>query len=315
MKGYIIRTIHDLVLEHEATKTIIPQLFGKFWMEGELAFLFSTTNAGKTLLASDIGIAIASGNSWWPDMEILGPQKVVLFQFELTQAQYSSRYMGAGDVLPDGLSIISFDLCQYESKLDLLHSVLIMIQQMQSQPDAPKVFIIDNITFIMDSSMVSQKWSLSLTKELKTLKEMYGLSILLLAHSTKIKFGKPIELANMGGSMILHNFADSIFAIGESIWDSGTKYVKQLKCRSCSKMDMVLTVEIAEKPYLHFEFLGWNSEEEHLGEQMYHEAISPEGRAVIAKLRVEDGLSIRDIAAKLGLSKSSVGRFCKANGI
>src|ERR1700712_3525392 len=51
----------------EAKDLPIPQmLFGEFWFEGELCIFFSDSNAGKSILAIQIGNSICSGKSMEP---------------------------------------------------------------------------------------------------------------------------------------------------------------------------------------------------------------------------------------------------------
>lgn len=77
----------------EAKEQPIPQmLFGKFWFEGELCILFSDSNAGKSILAIQIGNSICSGKSLEPfEMQADG-QPVLYCDFELTAKQLEARY-------------------------------------------------------------------------------------------------------------------------------------------------------------------------------------------------------------------------------
>ncbi len=64
-------------------------------------------------------------------------------------------------------------------------------------------------------------------KELKTLKDKYGVSILALAHTPKRDMSKPLTINDLGGSKMLMNFCDSAFAIGASHKAKGIRYLKQ----------------------------------------------------------------------------------------
>ena len=69
-------------------------------------------------------------------------------------------------------------------------------------------------------------------KRLKELKIKHNLSILALAHTPKRNLIYPITKNDLAGSKHLSNFADSIFAIGESCKDKSLRYLKQLKARA-----------------------------------------------------------------------------------
>jgi|CXWL01.1.fsa_nt_gi hypothetical protein len=82
-------------------------LFGEFWFQGELCILFADTNVGKSILAVQIGDMISRGvqsAGFSPSLPAdeeqakactlnteCSPQKVVYFDFELTDKQFESR--------------------------------------------------------------------------------------------------------------------------------------------------------------------------------------------------------------------------------
>ncbi|NBO50672.1 MAG: hypothetical protein EBU80_13355 [Chitinophagia bacterium] len=80
--------------------------------------------------------------------------------------------------------------------------------------------------------MDTAKEALPLMQKLKSLKTKYGLSMLVLAHSPKRSLFNPLTRNDIAGSKHLANFADSIFAIGESAQDKSFRYIKQLKSRA-----------------------------------------------------------------------------------
>lgn len=78
----------------------------------------------------------------------------------------------------------------------------------------------------------------------------------------------PISKNNIAGSKHLANFADSIFAIGESSQDKSIRYIKQLKSRETEvEYDSENVIECIIKKdhnYLHFELQRFGREREHL---------------------------------------------------
>ena len=64
---------------------------------------------------------------------------------------------------------------------------------------------------------------------LKKIKNKYGLSLLILAHTPKRDATKGITKNDLSGSKMLMNFCDSAFAIGESFQKNGLRYLKQIK--------------------------------------------------------------------------------------
>lgn len=71
---------------------IQKKLFGDFWFENELAVLFAETNAGKSILAVQIADSISRGVDIPPFVCDAGAQKVLYFDFELSERQFFIRY-------------------------------------------------------------------------------------------------------------------------------------------------------------------------------------------------------------------------------
>ena len=126
-----------------------------------------------------------------------------------------------------------------------------------------KVLIVDNITYLKNATETA-KDALPLMKELIRLKKKFDLSILALAHTPKRDLSRPLTVNDLQGSKMLSNFADSIFAIGESAKDKNLRYLKQIKARNTEEIyhaENVATCQII-KPnnFLMFEFLTFGNE-------------------------------------------------------
>ncbi len=76
---------------------ILKKLFGDFWFESELAVLFAETNAGKSILAVQIADSISRGVDISPFVCDAGAQKVLYFDFELSERQFFIRYSEDGE--------------------------------------------------------------------------------------------------------------------------------------------------------------------------------------------------------------------------
>ena len=173
-----------------------------------------------------------------------------------------------------------------------------------------KVVVIDNISYLT-SEADKGKFALPLMQRLNDLKKQHGLAILVLAHTPKLYFVRPLTIDNLAGSKILANFADSIFAIGSSRQE-GLRYLKQLKARSTDLVYGSENVAVFrfEKPdnFLGFEFVGCGRESDHLA----HE--SKEDRSLMveyAKLLHAEGKSQRDIAKELGIAVGTVNKYLR----
>lgn len=118
---------------------------------------------------------------------------------------------------------------------------------------------------------------------------------------------------DLAGSKKLYNFFDSVFAIGKSAKDENLRYIKQLKVRYGNfeyggNNVIVCTIEKADD-FLRFVTLGHATESTHLKE------ITEEKRnrmkSDVRSLHSQ-GMSYREIGEKLGISKTTVERYCKS---
>jgi archaellum biogenesis ATPase FlaH len=255
---FVAKTANGWLRESQTQKVQRP-LFGEFWNEGELAIMFADTGKGKSILAVQIGESIASGVAIPPFKLGTKAQRVVLFDFELDQQQFALRYsapagrgkkrvnytfsdnlirpqIGAMDDIPDEFKTYNEYLTQ---------SLADLIELLQA-----RVVIIDNITWL-NASTQNPVAALRLMKTLKRLKQDRGLSILVLAHTPKRNNTSPLTINDLQGSKMLANFADNIFALGDSKIANDLRYLKHLKIRNAEiKYDAkkVVTLRLAKMP-------------------------------------------------------------------
>lgn len=97
-------------------------------------------------------------------------------------------------------------------------------------------------------------------------------NLLLLAHTPKRRFSRGLNVNDLQGSKMLSNFADNIFAIGDSCLGPDIRYLKQIKPRNTELIygaSNVCTYRIAKRDnFLGFWFTGYSEEREHLENQL-----------------------------------------------
>ena len=289
-------------------------LFSELWFEGELCILFSDTNLGKSILAVQIGNSISRGESINGFELQASKQKILYFDFELSEKQFQNRYsidfqneylfddnfirveINPDSEIPEG---VSFEEHLNES---LYKSII---------ETGARVLIIDNLTYLKNGTETARD-ALPLMKQLKALKKKFDISILLLAHTPKRDMTKPINKNDLQGSKMLINFCDSSFSIGESTSDKNVRYIKQIKQRNTEQVydaENIIVCQI-NKPtnFLQFEFLQFGSENEHLKQ------FSKKDKAkIIADVKElsKNGKTQREIVKELGISLGSVNKYLK----
>lgn len=306
-------------LENAKLRPVPKMLFGELWFEGELCILFADTGKGKSILAVQIGDSISKGEDIGIFRLEAGKQKVLYFDFELSDKQFEARYSTKnGDYFTNHylfdqnfkrgeINQNSFMPDHFRDFQEYLNfSLEYEIGQTETH-----ILIVDNITYLKNATETA-KDALPLMKELIRLKKKYNLSILALAHTPKRDLTRPLTVNDLQGSKMLSNFADSIFAIGESAKDKNLRYLKQIKARNTEIIydaENVATCQIT-KPnnFLMFEFLNFGSEREHL--KILSESDKTELIEKVKALSMS-GDSQRTIARELGISLGAVNKYLK----
>jgi len=306
-------------LDDAKLRPVPKMLFGGLWFEGELCILFADTGKGKSILAVQIGNSISKGNGIAVFTLEAAKQKVLYFDFELSDKQFEARYstregdfftnhyafdgnFKRGEINQESFMPEGFN--DFEKYLN--HSL-----EYEIVVTGAKVLIVDNITFLKNATETA-KDALPLMKELIRLKKKHNLSILALAHTPKRDLSRPLTVNDLQGSKMLSNFADSIFAIGESGKDKNLRYLKQIKARNTEIIydaENVATCQVTKPDnFLMFEFLSFGSEREHLKDFSVNDRDELIARA---KTLSTDGKTQREIADILGISAMTVNRYLK----
>lgn len=306
-------------IEIAKNRPIPKMLFGVFWFEGELCILFADTNLGKSILAVQIGNSISYGISTCGLVLECIASLILYIDFELSDKQFENRYSDnfenhhsfspnflRAEINPDYLDNNSFKTFEEF----LYHSL-----EKSINDTGIKVLIIDNITFLKDDNEKA-KDALPLMKFLKELKNKYGLSILVLAHTPKIDNTRPIENNHLSGSKMLINFCDSCFAIGKSHQEKGLRYIKQIKQRNCEQMygsDNVIVCKIEKvNSFLQFSFVEFGIETDHLRHITSED--KNERDKTVFELK-KQGVSNVQIGYQLGISEGMVRVILKKNNL
>jgi len=297
----------------EDNKKKAREMFGKFLYEGELSILFGDSNTGKSILANDIAFFVSGGGHTWEGMESLNIPSLYI-DLEMSTRQFASRYATAEKFIPDTYHRAVVDTTDLEDD-EILPEIKNLIVSMQAESDAPKFIIIDNISNGFGSVMNATKMK-KLVFEFKKLKERYGLTILLIAHSKKRQPWSAITKDDIIGSSMIFNFIDSAFAIGQSRCGKKIKYIKQVKTREDNGILDVMGVMIEDDPFLHFTYLGYNGEAGHLDgslELVEKVPLTPEQEAVLTNMLMKGEHTYDEIADFLDLTEEQVIDFAIEN--
>lgn len=294
-----VKTANKTLEDSSKAPDPIP-LWKTLWYEGEVCCLFSDSNLGKSILAVQIA------------EEIAHKQKVLYFDFELSDKQFEIRYSDENKQLhrfPDNLYRVTIDRDKIDPE-NYDENLMLGIENAALSNNA-KVLIVDNLTFVCSNSEKGDAAGFFMTR-ITDMAKKHALSILILAHTPKRFLSNPITQNDIAGSKKLYNFFDSAFAIGQSALSQSQRYLIQVKVRTGSftfGKDHVIVCTVEKVgDFLRFVETGFAREREHLRNSFEEEQL--EFRQEILRLH-NGGSSIRDIASQLNIGKSKVERLLK----
>ena len=315
----VVRKFNEWMLERRDEP--VPKMhFGPLWREGEMAVLTGDPGSGKSLLAVQIAESIAGGRKFGPFEMTAKPQEVLYLNLKLTSTQFKMRYAAehdADDPDTDGTLKHLYKFSKKLHRVDInIHAKLpegyktfdevlpVLVERLVHKHKA-KVVIIDNITYLQ-RSVYGYRETFTIMKELDALKRRLGISILVLARTSKYGGNSAASCA-----ALFSRFADSVFMTGTSRLDPSVRFIKQLIVHSSqmiynSEHVASFVIERAGGNFLSFRHYGFHTESEHRS-PVSDEHMWPTSDKV--KTLSESGKSIREIAGELDLPKSSVHRY------
>ena len=296
---------------------LLPDIFsllGDLWQAGELAILFGGTGSGKSILGVQIGDGLSNGENVWYELKNENPPLIVLYMdFELSDKQFQVRYTSDDKKstyqFSDNFKMVNIPFGEiYEPGKNITAKIFELIEKCLEETEA-KVLIIDNLTALSTEDNKDGNVAMEIMSYLDKLKRKNGYSILVIGHTPKKFEFTPLTNGDLAGSSKITQFADAVFALGKSVIDNDFRYLKPTK-NSRSKKETyhsnnVITIKkIKETNFLKFEYEGTTTEDEHLSK-------NGDDKKLQAIAMRNQGLPIRTIAEKLGLSVGTISNYTK----
>ena len=290
-----LRRAYDRIIS--GLETGRPQMvFDEFWREGELALMFGEAGAGKSLLAMQLADMLAAGGDIpWFRMECPAG-KTLYVDLSMSDRQFASRHSYRGKRGEDRAWQVSRRLyCDRPAD----ESELLEWLERQISTEKLRYVIIDDLSSVMRTCDGTRE-TVAMMRGLRRMCGRFGVSILVVMQSEAPKANAGVSERDLGRQRVLCRLADSVFAIGHHRRRAGYVYLAQMRSHS-SKPTWTVNNAIQAKVR---EYRGTV----HLQFEM---KISEEERALINAVKDlrRKGLSFRDVAAKLKISKSRAHRL------
>lgn len=296
------------VMQDAENQPDLKMMAGPLLRQTEVGFLFADTGVGKSIFGIQLADAMSRGENLLGNLLVneAGPQKVLYFDFELSDKQLEKRYKDyhVNEKYEFSPNLLRADFnpkfLDFDQRLDKL-----VAEEIESLVEIhkPQVLIVDNITYLTAESSQDTQVAMDLMKRLRAFKVKYELTILVLAHTPKRNKMLPITVNDMAGSKHLSNFAQSVFAVGESVHDPDMRYIKQLKASNGKVYDEnnVIVCEIAQHQLNHmlqYDFVSMGRERDFLAD--FQDADTQDDLVrKAAELREEQNMSWEKIRKEL----------------
>jgi len=244
----------------------LKMLFGNYIHAGEISIVAGRSGVGKSILGYSLAHAISTGADLLGQKNECESLPVLYYDFELNETNIKKRFYNyepnpnffrpdISNILLENNGIFDFSIIEKDIELT-----------------GAKVLIIDNISALSLRTTSEANESLTIMKNSKLLQMKLGITIILLAHTPKLMENKPLELYQISGSSVLHNFIDSAVMIGKSFKNNDLRYIKQVKSRNSFENELVMDLSINAENWLHFDFMDFSDESSHISvEQNFSE--------------------------------------------
>lgn len=279
------------------------QLIGSLIMEGEMTFIFSESNLGKSIFGVQCSIAIATGENidLGPGIELVNqapPKKVLYLDFELGVKLMTNRW---GNELHDSLF---FGKLKRGEILEGNPKEIFDKIRKSAESYGCDTIVIDNASAI-SSDLEKSENAVLFMKQLSLLSRDDSFTVILITHTPKRLKKDPLTLNSISGSSKLNQLTDAAIGIGEVDKDEGGHvYLIQLKNRNDKKhynQGNVIRTQVieSEEGYVRHVFQGCSSE---------MEAISGTDENLKSLLVYQKEGSYRKAAKVLGVNHNTVKR-------
>lgn len=285
---FVVKSANDTLLDSLREESPKP-LWLSLWYEGQICCLFANSGNGKSIYAVQMGASIAQ------------KRKVLYFDFELSNAQFSERYSDEWNCynFPKNFYRVAINADYLATK-----GMADVINEIENTTLAANcdTIIIDNITWIAISTEKAEDAG-KLMQRLMALKKIYGWSILLLAHTPKRDKQLPITENDLAGSKVLFNFLDSAFSIGQSQRGDDYRYIIEIKTRMGKKTygrnNVILTQIVKEDNFTYLKQIGYSTEDAELGTRKNNQQNSDEKRAILKSIMGNEEWRFTDLVSAI----------------
>ncbi len=194
-------------------------------------FLMGEEGCGKSLLAMNLALSIAVGAKQWLSYDIEKHGKVLFLNNELSFPDFARRLQKMVDRLPALGDISNIIIPKEVPALDNCWETL----NETCQQEKPCLIVVDCLYFTYDNKNENDSSQMkALMRQFMTLRDRYGLAVLIVHHTKKGSQYQRMHNDQMRGSNVFGGSADTTLQIRRSSSNEGKRIIKPLKGRHIS---------------------------------------------------------------------------------
>lgn len=228
--------------------------------ENSVNFLSGEEGSGKSLLAMNLALSVAINADSWLQYEIVKHGKVIYLNNELSFVDFARRLKTMGKNLPARGDISNLIVPKEVPALEDCWETLNEL----CEREKPCLIVIDTLYFCHNQDENDSSDMKALMRQFLSLRDKYGLAVLLIHHTKKGANLQKMHNDQMRGSNVFGGVTDTIMQFRRSALDEKMRIIKPTKFRHVSDDNRKCRLLSLHAETLWFKDEGETEEGEHI---------------------------------------------------
>ena len=199
---------------------LVDEIIGK----GDLVVLAGDTGLGKSIIAHQIGVYLAAGESEVLGFKIPKQRRVLYLNFELSNDEFNRRHHKISSVVAQKSNLKNFQYNSVTNRKGLFEDNLDRIVETIKNSYPFDLIIVDNL-YASTSDNDEKNYDLKqILKKISDVSNVHGSAVLIITHHRKHHPEEPLSIDLIRGGSTLTNAMDMVLQVGRSLLDSDTRY-------------------------------------------------------------------------------------------
>ncbi len=245
-----------VMMEIPQQKYLIKNLIS----ENSLNILMGEEKCGKSLFAMNLALSVAIGAKEWLGFEIMKHGKVLFLNNEVTAVDFYRRFKKMVERLPVAGDVSNFLVPKEIPSIDECWNTL----NETCEKEKPCLIVLDCLYFAHNKDENDSSDMKALMRQLLSLRDKYGLAIVVIHHTKKGSRYQKMHNDQMRGSNVFGGSADLTIQIRRSSKDETKRIYKPLRGRELPDSELKCRLLSLNPETLWFKDEGETDEGEHI---------------------------------------------------